>query len=79
MSAPAPSPLKLGPCISAIVFGVSAASRRKVGSACGVLGMNGIAFSVAIAPSTMSPVVVAADWPPCVKRSLLNSVPVVSS
>jgi hypothetical protein len=45
LSAAAPSPLNVGPCIKAIVFGANAASRRKVGSACGVLGMKGMALS----------------------------------
>lgn len=75
----APSPLNVGPCISAIVVGFSAASLRKVGTAICVDGMNGRRSATARAGATVSLSVVGSAGPVWVKRSLLNSVPVVSS
>lgn len=40
----APSPLNVGPCISAIVVGFSAASLRNVGADIGVGGMNAVSL-----------------------------------
>ena len=79
LSAAAPSPEYDEPCIVARTFGLRSASLRIVGPVVGPRLVYRNKSSVPIEGPTMSPSVIGAPFPTCVKRSPHNNVPVVSS